>query len=75
MFSSEHVLIWGAPNFTERKRKLTELCFSGLVLAGDQELSLSGIVPLGGDGDCEVLGEAVKMSHLTQLRHMFAPVV
>ena len=42
---------------------------------GDQELSLSGIVPFGGDADVELWDEAVKMSHLPHLRHTFAPAV
>ena len=41
----------------------------------DQELSLSGIVPLCGDVDVELWDEAVKMSHWPQLRYMFAPAV
>merc|ERR1711862_991589 len=43
--------------------------------SSDTELSLAGVVPLGDDVDVVMWDEAVKMSHLPQLRSMFAPVV
>ena len=43
--------------------------------AGDQELSLIGIVLFGGDVHVELWDEAVKMSHFPQFRHTFAPAV
>lgn len=42
--------------------------------AGDAVLAAAGVVPLpGGEADAELWDEAVKMAHLPQLRHLFAP--
>uniref|UniRef100_A0A7S4W5G1 Replication factor A protein 3 n=1 Tax=Alexandrium monilatum TaxID=311494 RepID=A0A7S4W5G1_9DINO len=42
--------------------------------AGDAVLAAAGVVPLpGGEVDVELWDEAVKMAHMPQLRHLFAP--
>mmetsp|Transcript_115656 Transcript_115656/g.307549 ORF Transcript_115656/g.307549 Transcript_115656/m.307549 type:complete len:131 (-) Transcript_115656:151-543(-) len=42
--------------------------------SGDAALTAAGVVPLpGGEVDAELWDEAVKMAHLPQLRHLFAP--
>mmetsp|Transcript_36338 Transcript_36338/g.54316 ORF Transcript_36338/g.54316 Transcript_36338/m.54316 type:complete len:121 (-) Transcript_36338:147-509(-) len=42
--------------------------------AGEGVLAAVGVVPLpGGEVDVELWDEAVKMAHMPQLRHLFAP--